>query len=618
MTTGGDTGHVVATAARRQVVVVLRENPTVALWYAACTRRCRTLAGELRMRTFALAAAALLGGSTVVFGQTLDTKRLPDEVADEVVQLFNAPGTQRVEGRFVVESGTTVERDLVVLGGPLTISGHLLGRVVAVNATVEFLEGARVDGDLLVVGGEIVGRDRANITGSVRTYSAALSYDRDGERLSRRPERSSDDFWWRRRDRWRNRGWGDLKLISARTYNRVEGLPIQFGPVFGRQYDWGRLSIDALGIYRSADSFEWEPENIGHTVRTELRLGRGAGIKIGARHFDVVDAVEPWQLSDSEVGLASFFLHRDYRDYFDRHGGTVYASVFPFRDFELGGSFSHQRWGARSARDPWTLFRDAVPWRANPRLDEGKFHIATATVRFDTRNDDRSPWSGWLINAEYELGNGRVSNYAPTSPGTRVQTVGGLTSWDRALVDVRRYNRIAPNAQINFRVAAGGWLNGDDLPLQRRFGLGGPGTMPGFDFRRGDIAALQTLTCGVPGATPSGIPAECERFALGQVEFRGDLRLDPFGILSEDRDWRRRGWGRGTQWVIFADAGRGWLVGSPDGKQSFGKNEIPKLSSFQTDVGLGIVLDDLGLYVAKAVSQSQAPVNFFVRLRPRF
>ena len=566
--------------------------------------------------------------SAVAGAQTLDARVLPVEVADEVMRLFNAAGTLRVDGRHEVQAGTELTQDLAVIGGPLVVAGHVTGRITAVNATVELLDGSSVDGDILIVGGGITGRDRGTVTGSIRTYSARLSYGRDGEQLVRRGTGRDDgeDHWWRRRERWRDRGWGDIRLVSTRAYNRVEGLPIQVGPAFGREFDWGRLSIDALGIWRSADSFRWTPENLGHTAKVELRLGRNDGVRVGARHFDVVDAVEPWQLSDSEVGLSSFFLHRDFRDYYNRQGGTVYGSVFAGRSVDLGVSLSHQRWGTRGTRDPWTLFRDTDSWRANPQMDDGTFHIVNATAVYDTRNDDHNPWSGWFLAADYEFGNGRISGYAPASPGVRSQTLDGKTSYDRVFVDLRRYNRLAPNAQINLRLAIGGWLSGDDLPLQRRFALGGPGTLPGYDFRRPEngskAGTTDYLTCGIASTTtavlPMGTPGQCERFALGQVEFRGDLHLDPFGILSEDREWRRRGWGRGTQWVVFADAGRGWLVGTPDGARTYGKSSIPRLSTFRTDVGVGIVLDDLGLYVAKSLSNGAAPVNFFLRLRPRF
>ncbi|MCC6316141.1 MAG: BamA/TamA family outer membrane protein [Gemmatimonadaceae bacterium] len=561
--------------------------------------------------------------------QSLDQRALPTEVADEVIRVFNASGTRRVDGRLRVEAGEEVARDLAVIGGPLTIAGRVTGRIVAVNATVELVSGGSVNGDILVVGGSVVGRELAEVSGTIRTYSARLAFRRDGELITRRSVDDDADEglrWWQRQDRWRDRGWGDIRLVSARTYNRVEGLPIQVGPAFGREMDWGRVSVDALGIIRSADRFEWTPANIGHTAKVEVRVGREEGVRLGIRHFDVVDAVEPWQLSDSEVGLASFFLHRDYRDYYNRLGGTVYASAFSGRGADLGISFSQQRWAARDTRDPWTLFRDTDQWRANPQMDDASFHLLGITGRYDSRNDDRSPWSGWLLTAEYELGNGTIRHYGATSSGVRTATEGGRTTYDRLLLDLRRYTRVAPNAQLNVRVAAGGWLSGDDLPLQRRFSLGGPANMPGYDFRRfelrNDPAAVDYLTCGNYGVAgvlnPVGTPGECERFALAQVEFRGDLDLDPFGILDEDRHWRRRGWGRGTQWVVFADAGRGWLVGTPDGGRTFAKSSFPRLSTFRTDVGIGLVLDDLGLYLAKSLSHSGAPVNFFIRLRPRF
>jgi hypothetical protein len=511
----------------------------------------------------------------------------------------------------------------------LVIAGRVIGRVVTVNADLVLQPGAVVEGDILVVGGSISGRDSATISGSIRTYSTRMGIRRDGDRIARRgpADEEISQGWWRRRDRWRDRGWGDLRLFSARTYNRVEGLPIHVGPVFGREFDWGRLSIDALGIYRSADSFEWSPENIGHAAKAEVRVGQEGGVRFGARAFDIVEEVETWQLSDTEVGLASFFLHRDYRDYFNRHGGSVYASVFTGSAVDLTAAYSHQRWATRATRDPWTLFRDTQTWRVNPLMDEGKFHLVNSTLRYDTRNDERNPWSGWYLVANYEWGNGTIERYAPTSGNVRAESPNGQTTYDRLFLDLRRYNRVSPDAQLNFRLALGGWLSGDELPLQRRFSLGGPGTMPGYDFRRldgnrFDGSTIDYLGCGDYSVQdvmlPQGAPAECERFALAQVEFRGDLDIDPFGILDQDREWRRRGWGRGTQWVVFADAGRGWLVGPTDGRRTFSRSRIPDLSSFQTDVGFGLLLDELGIYMSKALSQGNSPINFHIRLRPRF
>lgn len=562
--------------------------------------------------------------ATNLGAQQLDERVLPREVADEVLRLWNAPGTLRVTGPYLVEASREVSGDIAVLGGDLTIAGHVSGRIVSINADVRLSSGARVDGDILAVGGQVTGSDVATVGGQIRVYRARLDYTRDGDRLTRgRDETDDTQRWWRRRERWRSGGWSDLRLVSARTYNRVEGLPVFIGPSVGRKTGVGRLTIDAYGVLRSAEGFKWKPDNVGHSLKTELQLGERGGLRVGARLFDVVDAVEPWHLSDPEVGLAAVVLHRDFRDYYNRHGGSVYASLYRGKDVDFNLSYSDQRWAARPTRDPWTLFRNEDPWRDNPAMDEGNLHLLNATARYDTRNDPSNPLSGWYLVADYEYGTGVIDRYAATSPGVRDQSLTGETSYDRLFVDLRRYNRISPDAQLNVRVVAGGWLSGDDLPLQRRFSVGGPGTLGGYDFRR-TLGPTDVWQCSTPQRTtsslarPRGRPAQCERFAMVQAEFRGDLHVDPFGVLDEERDRRRAGWGRGTQWVLFADAGRGWLVGVPDQHLFYRSDAFPQLSTFRTDVGVGLVLDNVGVYASKSVSDGKAPINIFVRLQPRF
>jgi len=562
--------------------------------------------------------------ATDLGAQQLDERVLPREVADEVLRLWNAPGTLRVTGPYLVEASREVRGDIAVLGGDLTIAGHVSGRIVSINADVRLSSGARVDGDILAVGGQVTGSDVATVGGQIRVYRARMDYTRDGDRLTRgRDETDDTQRWWRRRERWRSGGWSDLRLVSARTYNRVEGLPVFIGPSVGRKTGVGRLTIDAYGVLRSAEGFKWKPDNVGHSLKGELQLGERGGLRVGGRLFDVVDAVEPWHLSDPEVGLAAVVLHRDFRDYYNRHGGSVYASLYRGKDVDFNLSYSDQRWAARPTRDPWTLFRNEDQWRDNPAMDEGNLHLLNATARYDTRNHPSNPLSGWYLVADYEYGTGVIDRYAATSPGVRDQSLTGETSYDRLFVDLRRYNRISPDAQLNVRVVAGGWLSGDDLPLQRRFSVGGPGTLGGYDFRR-TLGPTDVWQCSTPQPTtsslerPRGRPAQCERFAMVQAEFRGDLHVDPFGVLDEERDRRRAGWGRGTQWVLFADAGRGWLVGVPDQHLFYRSSAFPQLSTFRTDVGVGLVLDNVGVYASKSVSDGRAPINIFVRLQPRF
>ena len=43
-----------------------------------------------------------------------------------------------------------------------------------------------------------------------------------------------------------------------------------------------------------------------------------------------------------------------------------------------------------------------------------------------------------------------------------------------------------------------------------------------------------------------------------------------------------------------------------------------QVNDVRTDIGIGLVLDNIGVYLAKSISNSDEPFNVFVRLRPRF
>jgi hypothetical protein len=59
-------------------------------------------------------------------------------------------------------------------------------------------------------------------------------------------------------------------------------------------------------------------------------------------------------------------------------------------------------------------------------------------------------------------------------------------------------------------------------------------------------------------------------------------------------------------------------VRSGDGRAGYDARKLPPLSTFRTDLGAGVDLRLIGLYVAKAVSDTHEPLNFFVRVRHRF
>jgi hypothetical protein len=557
--------------------------------------------------------------------RTAGEPELPRELAERALEAYNRRAALRATGSLTIPADQRVDGDVAVLDGPLTIAGRVHGSVVVVNGDLQFVQGARVDGDVLVVGGIVDGERHASVGGTVTRNPRPLRYRRDGMRLVLDEEGRMSAFVRNVR-----RSTSRIRL-TAGGYNRVEGLPVIAGPIYRRRTDWGTIRAEALGILRSANEFEWTGANVGHDARLEVRVGDRRGLALGGRLYDVVDGIETWHLKGSEVALASFFFHRDFRDYYDRHGARGYATLLLGPDAELEVGYARERWGSRAVTDPFTLFRDADPWRLNPLVDAGDFNIVNAVLTYDTRNDVRDPWSGWLVSADVERGQSDAARLAPLTPLARGSTPGAVEPIDytRAFIDVRRYNRVSPEGQLNFRLVVGGSIGEDPLPVQRRFSLGGPGTLPGFDFRRA-ISGDDVLTCtedlstaDVVNPLPDGRPAQCERVALVQMEYRGDLRIGIGGVEPGDnRDegrWHRFRIHHVGQWVVFADAGRGWLVGpSRVGKIQYEANQLPAPRTFRTDVGAGLDFDVIGFFVAKSTSHPDESANFFVRLRHRF
>lgn len=422
-----------------------------------------------------------------------------------------------------------------------------------------------------------------------------------------------------------------VTVTSGGEYNRVEGLPIRFGPVVETRLGGARLRLSPLGIIRSAGTFRLDRPNIGHDAKVSVLFDRDERSFVAARMFDVVDAVEDWQIPKDEAGLAAFFFRSDFRDHYDRHGASLSAGYAAARRATVFASVSRERWRSRDVRDVLTVFRNGKAWRPNPAVDEGLFRIGTAGITYDTRNDPRVPATGWLLRADYELGSGRIERFGTTSAPARSGIPDPRTTYGRLFVDARRYLRLSPTKQLNARVMVGGWLHGGELPVQRRLSVTGVGAMPGIDFREPSLGP-DVGQCSTSPA-PAGDPAQCERALLGQLEYRIGLPFSPGTIIGRTVRIRSRAFTLRPSLVLFADAGRGWLVPARRNDVApgavlppmvatrrliYGTSEIPSLGSFRTDVGIGVDLGLFGIYAAKSLSESGEPANLFLRARRRF
>ncbi len=552
-------------------------------------------------------------------GATLQARELPRVVAEEAIRLYNATTTTRLVGRTRLPRGNEWRGDVAVRNGPVIVGGRVQGTLLVVNGDALLEPGAEITGSLIVVGGTVTGTTEAVVGGEVREYREPLLYRvrSEGDEIAYAPHL---------RRRFPNFGarvsWGaadsrsSLTIATGGTFNRVEGLPIVFGPLF----DWrlrqnARFRIDALGVFRSAGDLSDKRSDLGYMLRSELQSGEVRPVGLGFRAYDIVAPVEDWGLHNAEVGWSAFLFARDYRDYYLNKGFAGRIFAYPEKQIALSLELRREWQTGVADRDPWTVFRNSDAWRPNPPIDDGHYTTWSGSLTVDTRNEPDDPTSGWLVRAA--LDHSRSKDVAPQVLPTSVRggmPTNGSYAFNRAFLDIRRYTRVSASGRFNARLLAGGWVGGDPLPLQRRLSLGGPDPLAGYGFRQS--ACNRDI---IDPAFAGTLLAACDRVFTLQAEYRGHLKLNwSYNPGREDEPEGDRGSPfrlEGPDLVVFGDAGQAWLVGNGPGHLA--SDRLPTLGSWLADLGLGVDWSGFGFYIAKAVTTGE-PLRFIVRLDHRF
>ena len=303
----------------------------------------------------------------------------------------------------LLTAAALVNTDSSTDGDTLRIAGRVNGPVTVANGTLHLLPGARVTGDILVVGGRLLRSDNAVHTGTERVFwdAAPVLRTDDGMLVLRERRRPLGEFATASTTFQTGKVRTTLLLATGGTYNRVEGLPIVFGPTFEyRASKTTSAKLDLRGILRTTSSNETRLQNdFGYRARLELRHGI---VGVAGQLYSEVEAFEDQPLSPSENGWAAFLLQRDYRDYYERVGGGGALWVTPIPTLRVEGNLRYDNERSVRDADPWSLFRNSDQWRPNPLIDDGHYTTLGAQVDYDTRNERYLPSSGWLLRGRFE------------------------------------------------------------------------------------------------------------------------------------------------------------------------------------------------------------------------
>jgi len=367
---------------------------------------------------------------------------------------------QSFSGDKVIEQSEIINSNVVVKGGDLTVYGT-------------------VDGDVLVVGGDLNMKRTGKITGSARVINGSILKE-DGavikgfedytkkEKISFRPSRSK----FSRTVRTFDVPWSDDKMNLDNfifRYNRVEGLFLGAGSE--KKYYWdGERNWNMFGSAGwGFRSHIWRG-NLGLVRQFALLTNEGSGIiELGAEGYSLTDSKDKWVISLHENTAAALFIHEDFRDYFERNGYTIHAAYYSKDNYlknELKVAYVADMYDSLANKVDWALFGGDKHYRMNPAINPGKMRSIIASGGVSTISNTSYGPEGWSLSASAE--------FAKNNWGSEFE-------FGQYILDLRRFQPLGKYDNLNIRVRAGS--SDGTLPSQKIFELGGLGTMNAFPFK---------------------------------------------------------------------------------------------------------------------------------------
>ena len=439
-------------------------------------------------------------------------------------------------GNKTVEEGETIQANVVVKAGNLTVYGTIDGDVLVVGGTLYVKDGGTIRGNARVINGDIVKDENGVVEGYMdKTSASTAGYRFDRGRFTRSGYRL-DANWV---DEMTN-----LDNFIYR-YNRVEGH--FFGLGSDKKYYWdGYRRFSVYGsVGWGAKSHRWR-YNLGIARQFLITSSPSGGgiLEIGGEGHSFTDTKDQWIIGTNENTAAAILIHEDFRDYFGREGFSIHTGYYTrFDDVtaQLKVAYVLDKYSSLEKRTEWSVFGGNKVFRPNPAIDDGRMRSFVISPGFSTTTRTSRGPEGWSMYGTAEFADTRY---------------GGNFSFSQTIADIRRYQPLSQYDNFNLRLRVG--TSGGKLPAQKIFELGGLSSLHGRPFKS-EIGNRMILL-------------NAEYIVNG--DFLHELDFWPSGLL------------RHFNFIVLSDAGlmrnvsreKGWTDGF----------ENIRFSEFKHDIGLGL------------------------------
>lgn len=304
-------------------------------------------------------------------------------------------------------------------------------------------------------------------------------------------------------------------------FSNVDGLSPAVGFTL-RLFDQSKLNHTFVRGYAS---YKFAREDAGYSLGFERPLFGGPRLFAGAELHDLSASDDFWRLSTAEQTLVSLFFKNSFRDYYRRRGAQLLAVFRPGPNNEFTLMSRWDRHEPLANATDYSVFRDDAEFRSNLLTPDSHVNAWILGYTLDTRS-----MSGAGEESTYErhLNDNLFGFGLRQQPGLRLEWrselaghgLGGDAHFERHIVSLRGYLALSDRQRVSARAIFGG--SGGTLPVERRFALGGIGTVHGYRFK--------------------------ETIGTGMALVNAEYRLQLFPAARRDRD--------GFAVLGFYDAGR--------------------------------------------------------------
>jgi hypothetical protein len=330
-------------------------------------------------------------------------------------------------------------------------------------------------------------------------------------------------------------------------------------------------------LFSGFASYKFAPERPGYSLGFERSFGSRVRWYGGVEVHDLTASDDRWRLSTVEQTLVALAFKNTFRDYYRRRGVQIHAALRAGRSHEILASWRRDRHEPLSNETNYSFFRDDHVFRENAAIVPADVRAVVLGYTFDSRGLDTAS-----IGAAYRrhLVEDLFRSVTRQGFGWRVDWTGeigrheafGEQAYQRHIVNARAYVPLGPRQSLSARLLLG--ESGGSLPSERRFALGGVGSVHGYRFKE----------------------AVGERMALVNLEYRISL--------NREVEWAPPH--AGLAGLIFYDAGR---VGRP---------LFESTSSWLSGRGVGLQAGTLRVELGFRAADIPGSRQILVRLNPTF